>query len=98
MKTKMYVIYDSKAKVYNKPFFMLNDSIAIRAVTDLANDLSTDVGRHPEDFILFSIGEYDDESATLDPIPPQVLARAHELQNLESAVAQATKPQTEEGE
>jgi hypothetical protein len=95
MKTKMYVIFDSKAKVYNKPFFMLNDALARRAITDLANDLTTDVGRHPEDFILFTVGEYDDETATLDPIPPQVLARAHELQNLESAVAQATKKQTE---
>jgi hypothetical protein len=79
MKINMYVIYDVKAKFYNKPFYMQNDSIAIRAFNDLANDPQTDVFKHPTDFILFNIGVYDDETASIEAHDPLVLARAHEL-------------------
>jgi hypothetical protein len=81
MLVKIYVIFDSKSKTYNKPFYMLNDQIAIRALTDLANDENTDVGRHSEDFSLFSIGTYDDEKALIDSTPPQIIAKAHEVKN-----------------
>ena len=80
MKINLYVIYDVKAAFYNKPFYFQNDSIALRAFTDLANEESTDIAKHPEDFILFAIGEYDDEKASIKSHEPRVLARAHELQ------------------
>jgi len=79
MKIKMFVIFDTKAKFYNKPFLLQNDSIALRAFTDLANDPSTDVCKHPEDFQLFSIGEFDDETAGIKSTNPIIIARAHEI-------------------
>lgn len=91
MLVKTYVIYDVKAKFYNKPFFLQNDSVAIRAFTDLANDPTTDVFKHPTDFILFSLGTYDDETAKLSSTEPLVLARAHELKKtLKETIRPAT--------
>jgi len=83
MKTKIFVIYDVKAQFYNKPFYLQNDAIAIRALTDLKNDPNTDIAKHPEDFILFAIGEYDDETAEIKSHEPKVMCRAHELTNNE---------------
>jgi len=61
MISKVFSIYDSKAELYMKPFHMATKGQAIRGFADLANDESTDVGKHPQDFTLFEIGEYDDE-------------------------------------
>jgi hypothetical protein len=79
MKINAYVIYDVKAKMYNKPFYLQNDDVALRAFTDLANDPNTDVSKHPADFILFSVGTYEDTTAEIDATIPEVMARAHEL-------------------
>lgn len=80
MKMFMYVIFDNKAKMYNKPFCMLNDQVAIRAGQDLVNDHSTECSKNPQDFALFLIAEYDDETAEIKPFDKQIcLIRFHEL-------------------
>ena len=63
---KIFSIYDSKAEAYNSPFYMQTQSLAIRAFTDEANNESSQIGKHPADFTLFYIGEYDDHTASFD--------------------------------
>lgn len=60
MISRMYAVYDNKACCYSQPMFFHNDDVAIRVFTELAVDQSTQIGRHPDDFVLFRIGEYDD--------------------------------------
>jgi len=81
MLTNIYVIYDQKAKVYNRPFYLLNDDVAHRVALDMRQDSSTDLARHPEDFIMFRLGTYDDQFATLNlHDDPVTMFRFHELQ------------------
>lgn len=71
MKFKIFAIRDNKAKVYGTPFFLAEEGQAIRQFTDLANNKDSLVGRHPQDFTLFRIGAYADNTAVLigsDPI------------------------------
>jgi len=76
----MYVIYDSKAELYNRPMGFLNHAIALRAATELRDDLTTEVGRHPQDFTMFHIGTYDDSTATFTPLKANtVVVRFHEI-------------------
>ncbi|AXL15580.1 nonstructural protein [Microviridae sp.] len=81
MKVLVMAIYDNKAHFYNKPFYQINRQVAERTATDLVSDINTDVSKHPEDFILFELGEFDDATATFDlhdaPVP---LFRFHEIQ------------------
>lgn len=80
MLTSMYTIYDQKAKVYNRPFHLLNDDVAMRTAQDLAADKNTDLGRHPEDFILFKIAHYDDSTATIALLEkPELFCKFHEI-------------------
>lgn len=80
MKTNLYVIFDSKAKIYNKPFCLLNDQVALRAAADILNDTNTDIAQHPFDFSMFKIGEYDDETAQIINYDKfEILCRFHEL-------------------
>lgn len=77
MKINIYSVFDVKSQLYGTPFFMLRDEIAQRAFADLVNDKSTMVSRHPEDFLLYKIGEFWDDSGNVSStIPPLALGNA----------------------
>lgn len=57
---RAYSIFDRKALTYANPFFALTDGAAMRIVQDLANDVNTMLGRHPADYVLYSVGKYND--------------------------------------
>lgn len=81
MITSLYVIYDSKAKFYNKPFSQLNDEIALRTAQQMRNDTKTEIHRNPADFTMFRIGLYNDETAQIDTqAKHDVICRFHEIQ------------------
>lgn len=70
MMLKAYSIYDNKALQYHPPFFATTNGAAVRSFADLCNDLQTNVGRHPADYVLFCIGGYDDAKGQLLPFSP----------------------------
>ena len=79
MKMKMYSIYDRCAAAYMRPFYTQRDDEAIRSFRDLALDAQHPVGQHPEDYSLFRIGEFDDNTGSVTGENPECLTRAHEL-------------------
>lgn len=62
MKLKVFAVFDIKSNLFSSPFFMGQTGEALRAFRDLANNKETTVGRHPEDFVLKSLGWFDNES------------------------------------
>lgn len=70
---KMFVIYDSQAKAYMQPWFLTQNGMAQRAFSDCVNDADHNFARHPEDYTLFTIGEYDDQTATLQCHAPHTM-------------------------
>ena len=65
MKISMFSIYDSKAKSYLPPFHMPNDAMALRVFQDCVSDPSHAFGKHPEDYTLFHLGHFDDETGII---------------------------------
>jgi len=67
MKMLMFSIRDSAADAYGRPFFMTSVGIAIRSFTDEINRVAEDnqIYKHPEDFDLFELGEFDDETGRI---------------------------------
>jgi len=66
MKIKIHTIYDSKTNAYTTPKYALTTAAAIRTFSDEANDSSTYVSKHPTDFTLFEIGEFDATSGAIE--------------------------------
>lgn len=64
---KAYSIYDRKAAIYHAPFFGVSHGVAVRTVMDLVNDRSTTLSRHPADYVLYCVGQFDDTSGLLQP-------------------------------
>jgi len=73
MKLKVFTVYDVKIGAYAKPFLMITKGEALRGWLDVVNDPSTNFNKHPEDYTLFEIGEWDDQTAMFTnervPIP-----------------------------
>lgn len=66
MKITAFSLFDTKTGVYGTPFFMLHVGQAVRAVQDLGNDMNTTIGRHPADYSLVILGEFDDATGAFD--------------------------------
>lgn len=65
METSLYSVYDSKARVYGHPFHAANDAVAVRMFADVCNDPDTTINKHPEDFILFKMARFDDQTGEI---------------------------------
>lgn len=60
MITKIFSVFDRASKTYSHPFYLLREEQAIRAFTDAINSPSHEFGKHPADYALFYMGEFDD--------------------------------------
>lgn len=82
MKIKMFTVYDIKAKSYLPPFYMQSTGQAMRTFEDTVNDPDHAFGKHPEDYVIFEVGTFDDQSCTFElHKSPITLAKAIELIN-----------------
>lgn len=68
-------VYDSAAQAFNRPFFVPAVGMALRSFSDEVNRQAEDnpMNRHPDDYELFQLGEFDDASGRFtlfdDPKP-----------------------------
>lgn len=75
MLVKMCSIYDGKAEAWTNPMYFRSNGEAVRSFQDAANNKELDVGRHPEDYALFEVGEFDPRTGEVRPlVPPLHLA------------------------
>lgn len=76
MLLKAFSIRDLKVGAYSPPFFQTTIGEAERTFHKLANSKDSTVGQYPEDYELFQVGEYDDQSALLTALaaPQHVIA------------------------
>lgn len=61
MRQNVYTLFDTKALIFNTPFYAHNHGVARRMCSDLVADANTTVGRHPADYVLYCLGSYQDE-------------------------------------
>lgn len=95
MKLKAFAARDSKLGVFLPPFFMQHTGQALRAWEEVCNDSKSAMSKHPSDFQLFQVGEFDEETGLLVEMQPVQLASAseyrkgpHQSQHLDAAGVQ----------
>lgn len=77
---KMFAVRDSKANAFLQPFFSSANGSAIRALADAVNDGKSPIALHPEDYILYEVGTFDDNLGVIEPVSPiKLLAMAVDL-------------------
>ncbi len=78
----IYSVWDSKADAYIQPFFATNDAVALRMFQTACRDQAHDFYMHAEDYSLFRLGTFDQQKGDLSPENLVVIARAHEIKEL----------------
>ncbi len=71
MKLKAYSVYDLKALIYSPPFYAHNSAVAIRNVRDSMAGGGTSLSAHPADYVLYCVGEFDDQNGALLMLDPR---------------------------
>lgn len=80
MTMQICAIHDSKSGLYTQPLFFQAVAQAIRSFGDAVNDEKSDYHRHPEDYSLWHLGTYDDNTGALLPLNvPTVLVKANDV-------------------
>lgn len=65
MRLRAYAVRDAKAEAYLRPFFADTRGVAVRSFSDAVNDGSSPFFAHPEDYSLWELGAFDQESGVL---------------------------------
>lgn len=60
--TKAFAVYDIKSELFSPPHFQETNGVAIRSFGEACLDDKTQMGKHPEDFSLYCIGDYNIET------------------------------------
>lgn len=77
MNLKIFAIYDKKAQAYANPFYFHHKAEALRGLEDVCKDPQSRLNRHPADFAMYQIGEWDDRSGKITSLPvPEFLEEA----------------------
>lgn len=79
MRLHVFSVFDKAVQAYLQPFYARSAGEAIRSFAELANDVGTNVARHPADFVLYRLGEFDDNSGFFECGEPQRIVGAHEV-------------------
>lgn len=75
-------VKDRAVDAYNRPFYVPTIGAAIRSFTDEVNRNESEMQAHPEDYDLYDMGTFDDQTGTFLPPEggiPRVISRAQDL-------------------
>lgn len=74
---KIFSIRDQKSEIFNSPFFKTAIGEAERDFQTAVNDPKTTLNKYPQDFDLYLLGEFNDNSGTFESLDtPQHLMKA----------------------
>lgn len=67
MKMQIVAARDVRVEAYMQPTFVPHTAAAVRAFTDHVRDPQSDFAKHPEDYELWWLGEYNDQDGSFTP-------------------------------
>lgn len=78
---KIYSIKDQAVEAFAQPFFVKAQGVAVRMFMDETNNEQSQINKHPEDFELWYLGEFDDETGQITQPQIERIARATDFTN-----------------
>lgn len=69
-------VFDTKSKIFSKPMLFVTDGVALRSFSDEVNRKDSDLGAHVDDFQLFLLGTFDDQTGMYTQDKVEILALA----------------------
>lgn len=69
-------VFDSAVNAYGQPIFVPAVGAALRSFIDEVNSPDSAMGRHPEDYVLFHLADYNDETGEFLPTERGIVSLA----------------------
>lgn len=69
MLLKVFSLFDKKVGIHSIPMFFQHEGYFMRAVSEIVADPKTHVGRHPADFDMHYLGQFDDNTGQFSSEP-----------------------------
>lgn len=63
--SKIYAIKDQAIEAFSQPFFVQAQGQAVRMFMDESKNEQSQINRHPADFELWYLGEFDEQTGTI---------------------------------
>jgi hypothetical protein len=80
MKYAVCAVKDRAVDAFNRPLYVPTVGVAIRSFTDELNRKDSELAAHPEDYDLYELGQWDDQTAQFTPLEiPRVITRAQDI-------------------
>jgi len=73
MLLKAYAILDLKTSVFGKPVFFSSEGECLRTLSDTFSSGDSLPAKHPEDFVLYRVGDFCDSKGVLEGAEPSVV-------------------------
>lgn len=70
MLLKVFSVRDMKAEAFLQPYFSPTQGAALRAFGDACAKSDSPFYMHPNDYVLYEIGSYEDSDGLLSPVVP----------------------------
>ncbi|AXH76963.1 MAG: nonstructural protein [Microviridae sp.] len=82
---QLCAVFDSATQMFGRPFFTVATGQAVRSFKDeiSRDDPNSDLFKHPDDFILYHFGSFDDSSGQFSLFgQPELLVRGKDIKSL----------------
>lgn len=66
MTMKLYAVRDVKADAFGAPMSIATKGLALRSFSDACLQPNSELGRYPEDYMLYELGSYEPNSGKID--------------------------------
>lgn len=74
---KLFSVRDSKSEIFHSPWFFKTHGEAEREFRTVVNTEKSKLAQFPEDYDLYYVGEYDDNTGKFNPVDsPQHVIKA----------------------
>lgn len=93
MKIKVYAIRDVKIGAFQNTFLKPTDIEAERDFTSAVNDPRTTLNRYPDDFELWYIAEYTDDTGMYENDTHRKVVGANQVKNKDPQIVMDLKPE-----
>jgi len=81
---KLFSVHDKAVNNYSGVICLPSERDAVSQFSVVCNQPDTQFCKHPSDFTLVSIGEFDPNTGVITPTSPQIIANASSLKTIAS--------------
>lgn len=78
-KLQLLAVKDRQLNAFMRPFAAQTIGQAIRSFRDETNNAQSEINKHPEDYELYHLGEFEEENGVIIGITPKQVALATNL-------------------